>query len=174
MPQVTLKGCCWLDHDKTESKSILIETSPKLIKLLKLKKSQKNSKDLDLDWGSDIDIDLNELDEIVEREQQSMSSSLSNNESVWGPDIDIDFNQIDAEVEAKSKQIQTTIEPERSDLELLLADCQKILHEEPEETTRTLKARKRVWEYLEGSYQKRPLIPKYKYSSRPTKGNWTN
>lgn len=171
MPQVTLKGCCWLDNDETESKPIIIEPSPKLIKLLKSKKNcNKRSKDLDLDWGSDIDIDLNELDEIVEREQQSMSSS-SNNESIWGPDIDIDFNQIDAEV-AKSKQ--TTIEPEISsskDLELLLADCQKILHEEPEETARTLKARKRVWEYLEGSYQKRPLIPKYKYSSRPTKGN---
>ncbi|KAM8719950.1 hypothetical protein ACLKA7_006068 [Drosophila subpalustris] len=167
LPNVTLKGCCWLDNDETESKSIVLEPSPTLTKLLKPTKAHSRAKDLDLDWGSDIDIDLTELDEIVE---QSMSSS--NNESIWGPDIDIDFKQIDDAI--TKSELQTTTEIRKSsseDLELLLADCQKILHEEPEETTRTLKARKRVWEYLEGSYQKQPLIPKYKYSSRPTKGN---
>ncbi|XP_034490384.1 Werner syndrome ATP-dependent helicase-like [Drosophila innubila] len=173
MPHVTLKGCCWLDNEETESESILLEPSAKLAKLLKPRKNCKtSSKELQLDWGSDMDIDLNELDELVQREQQTMPTA--NNESVWGPDIDIDFNQIDDVVAKSNLQKPTTTEPKKTasqDLELLLADCQKILHEEPEETTRTLKARKRVWEYLEGSYQKRPLIPKYKYSSRPAKSS---
>ncbi|XP_062140463.1 bifunctional 3'-5' exonuclease/ATP-dependent helicase WRN-like [Drosophila sulfurigaster albostrigata] len=180
MPQVTLKGCCWLDNDKTEG-TLLIEPSPRLAKLLfkrkkksKSSKSTRNSKDddLKLDWGSDID--LSELDEKVEQQlEEQQHAAVTDN--VWGPDIDIDFQQIDAAV---AQQQMTKLNDQHQanhhqdqDLASLLADCQKILHEEQEHATRTLKARKRVWEYLEGSYQKMPLIPKFKYSSQPRKAN---
>ncbi|EDV92478.1 Werner syndrome ATP-dependent helicase [Drosophila grimshawi] len=160
MPQVTLKGCRWLDNEPTEAKKIIIEPTPRMAKLLKQRKRCREKGKLpneSLDWGSDID--LSELDD-VEKQQETLKS----NESVWGPDIDIDFQRIDEEV-AKSIKNPTTEQPEvkSTDLELLLTDCHKILQEEQEESAITQKARKRVWQYLEGSYQKRPLIPKYKY-----------
>ncbi|KAH8272266.1 hypothetical protein KR044_000038 [Drosophila immigrans] len=166
MPQVTLKGCCWLDNvdDETE-KPLLIEPSPRLARLLQKRKKKKSKserkQELKLDWGSDID--LSELDETVEQQQP-----LTDNEDVWGPDIDIDFQQIDAAV---AKQQQLEQQPPANDLAALLVDCQRILQEEQEDSTRTLKARKRVWQYLESSYQKRPLIPKFKYKSKPPNAN---
>ncbi|XP_064556249.1 bifunctional 3'-5' exonuclease/ATP-dependent helicase WRN-like [Drosophila montana] len=168
MPQVTLKGCCWLDEEPSNREPIHILAGFRLARLRQTcnKKPSKAS----LDWGSDIDLD--ELDESVAcAEQTSLSSS---NDSVWGPDLDIDFQQIDEAVNAQSNSKTQTAPPAapgQHELASLLADCQKILREEQEESTCTLKARKRVWQYLEGSYQKQPLIPKYKYGARPTKTN---
>ncbi|KAH8387663.1 hypothetical protein KR093_008578 [Drosophila rubida] len=163
IPQVTLKGCCWLDNED-ETATLIIEPSPRLAKLLKQHKKKskstlKQQQQLKLDWGSDID--LSELDEKLEQQQRQLEQTAD----VWGPDLDIDFKQIDAAVE---KQQQQPL-PQSNDLASLLADCQKILNEEQEDSMRTLKARKRVWQYLEGSYQRLPLIPKYKYSSQPRK-----
>ncbi|KAH8396336.1 hypothetical protein KR222_008647, partial [Zaprionus bogoriensis] len=175
MPQVTLKGCCWLD-DEAPSKPIVVQASSsakwaKLMRPAKVPaKREKTTGKTELDWGSDIEIDLEQLDELVEREQeqqaeqqqkQQQQQSLASSESVWGPDPDIDFNALDAAIAKSSTESRQS---STRDLELLLADCQKILHEEQEEAERTQKARKRVWQYLEGSYQKLPMIPKYKYS----------
>lgn len=168
MPQVTLQGCCWLDDDGSKrANKIHIEPSAKWAKLMKSSKLCKGGKGQhELDWGSDMEIDVKELDELVERKQE---------EEVWGPDIDIDFNQLDAVVaqSQKPKAIQpsvaaVTAKSSCQDLESLLTDCQQILQEEQEEANRTLRARKRIWQYLESSYQKRPLIPKYKYSRKAT------
>ncbi|EDW05935.1 Werner syndrome ATP-dependent helicase [Drosophila mojavensis] len=149
MPQVTLQGCCWLDEEQAKAQPITVQPNSRLAKLRQTCRMGKLAND-NLDWGSDID--PNEVDEAVEKGE---------NDPVWGPDLDIDFQQIDEAV-AKSKE---TPPADQLELESLLADCQKILHEEQEEAARTLKARKRVWQYLEGSYQRRPLIPKYKKQS---------
>lgn len=175
MPQVTLKGCCWLDEEPANRVPIHILPGSRLDRLARLRQTcHKKPSKASLDWGSDIDLD--ELDESAASAEQTLSSS---SDSVWGPDLDwIDFQQIDEAVAAQTNGIAPTAPvhnppaaPAQNELESLLADCQKILREEQEESTCTLKARKRVWQYLEGSYQRQPLIPKYKYGSRPTKSN---
>lgn len=171
MPQVTLQGCCWLDDDEP-SKCIHIEPSAKWAKLMKPSKLSIGKSNHELDWGSDIEIDLKKLDELIEGRQEETQDSMSSNEpDIWGPDIDIDFNQLDAVV-AESEKLSThpvlATKSSSRDLESLLADCYQILQEEQEEGKRTLKARKRIWQYLEGSYHKQPLIPKYKYSRKAT------
>ncbi|XP_023166836.1 Werner syndrome ATP-dependent helicase-like [Drosophila hydei] len=154
MPQVTLQGCCWLDEEQAKAGPITVQSTSRLAKLRQTCRMGNVANDK-LDWGSDID--PNEIDEAVER---------CENDSVWGPDLDIDFQQIDEAVaKSKSDSKQQTPPADKLALESLLADCQQILHEEQEEKARTLKARKRIWQYLEGSYQRRPLIPKYKKQS---------
>ncbi|XP_017850175.1 Werner syndrome ATP-dependent helicase-like [Drosophila busckii] len=163
MPQVTLKGCCWLDEQKPEA--IIIEPTARLAKLppkhLNKRRCQTQTQSETLDWGSDLELDLTELDAIEKGERQQAEQQT--NACFWGPDLDdIDFKQIDEAVAKQANQTKT-VTSSTHDLELLLADCQQILHEEQEETARTLKARKRIWQFLEASYEKRPLIPKYKY-----------